>query len=397
MGDNPAETIAAAVVPERLAETALALIEVPSPTCSAGKVADRLAGMLREEGFAVERPVADWPAAPAVAVRLDSGRPGRVLQFDGHLDTVHLPFVPPRFENGQIHGSGASDMKGGIAAAVEALRVLRDTGALPAGGMLFTAHDHHEGPWGDKRQLQALIREGYRGDGVLIPEYLADRLPLVGRGLAIFSVRIRRDGEPVHEVLGDPELPDVLGTGAELVVQLRALNRRLGRHRVPHAGSDSVFVGHLACGEIYNQWPVECLVEGTGRWVDPGGGAEVEAAFDRVVAELGRASRTRIETDFGIYADAFRIDPGDPLVEAFQQAHRTATGVPLPEGGKPFVDDGNGFALQAGIPALTHGPAATGAHSLQERVSLDELVRVAKVYALTALNYCAPLTRETRR
>ena len=38
-------------------------------------------------------------------------------------------------------------MKSGIAAAVEALRILRETELLPAGGILFTAHDLHEGPW----------------------------------------------------------------------------------------------------------------------------------------------------------------------------------------------------------------------------------------------------------
>ena len=54
-------------------------------------------------------------------------------------------------------------MKGGLAAAVEALRALRDSGALAAGGILLTAHDHHEGPWGDRRQLLALIREGAWG------------------------------------------------------------------------------------------------------------------------------------------------------------------------------------------------------------------------------------------
>ena len=112
---------------QRLLDTAMALIEVPSPTCSAGAVADQLASLLQDDGFEVERPVANWPEAPAVVVRFATDQPGRVLQFDGHLDTVHLPFVPPRHEHGNLYGSGASDMKGGIAAFVEALRVLRDT------------------------------------------------------------------------------------------------------------------------------------------------------------------------------------------------------------------------------------------------------------------------------
>ena len=173
---------------DRLMNTAVALVEVPSPTRSAGRVADRLADILLEDGFKVDRPVANWPEAPAVAVRFDTGTSGRTLQFDGHLDTVHLPFVPPRVEEGMLYGSGCSDMKGGIAAFVEALRVLRDTDALKGGGILLTAHDHHEGPRGDKRQLKALIRDGYVGDAVLLPEYLAGVLPLRGRGMGIFRV-----------------------------------------------------------------------------------------------------------------------------------------------------------------------------------------------------------------
>src|SRR4051794_25301136 len=88
----------------RLVETAVALIGVPSPTGAAGAVSDRLAEMLRAEGFAVERPVGGYEPSPAVAVRLDSGRPGRTLQYDGHLDTVHLPFVPPSVADGRVRG-----------------------------------------------------------------------------------------------------------------------------------------------------------------------------------------------------------------------------------------------------------------------------------------------------
>jgi acetylornithine deacetylase/succinyl-diaminopimelate desuccinylase-like protein len=75
-------------------------------------------------------------------------------------------------------------------------------------------------------------------------------------------------------------------------------------------------------------------------------------------------------------------------VAAFQWACRETTGGELPLGGKPFVDDGNVYSSLGGIPALTHGPDASGAHTLQESVPVNELVRVAKVYALTAAAYC---------
>ena len=85
-----------------------------------------------------------------------------------------------------------------------------------------------------------------------------------------------------------------------------------------------------------------------------------------LLAEVARATGTQISSNFEIQGDAFRIDPGEPLVAAFQSAYRGIAGAELPPGGKPFVDDGNLFAQLAGIPALTHGPAATGAHTLDE-------------------------------
>ncbi len=387
----PAATVNAirtAVSRERLLETAVALVEIPSPTRSADAVSDRLAEILVNDGFEVERPEADWPEAPAVVVRFDSGRAGRTLQFDGHLDTVHLPFVPPRVENGLLYGSGASDMKGGIAAFVEALRVLKQTGALPGGGILLTCHDHHEGPWGDRRQLFALIQEGYVGDAVMLPEYLADRLPLAGRGMAIFDVTIRRQGGPVHEVLRPPETPDVLGAGAHLVIALRELNRQLAEKTHPQAGSDSVFVGQIQSGEIYNQAPTECKVSGTRRWTTPGTVEAVEAEFRDLVRGLGESHGVEVQLDYAVQGDAFEVSPSDPIVTAFQAAYSAVSGRALPLGGKPFLDDGNVFSARAGIPALTHGPDAKGAHTLEEQVPVEELVRVAQVYALTAVGYC---------
>jgi acetylornithine deacetylase len=390
MGATPfdGERLRRAVNRSRLLDTAQRLIAVQSWTGQGGAVADCLAEMLSADGFEVERISAGHPAAPAVAVRFSTGKPGRTLQFNGHLDTVHLPFVPPRIEGDRLTGSGASDMKGGTAAAVEALRALRDTGALPGGGVLFTAHDLHEAPWGFGQQLDRMIQDGIVGDAVLLPEPLSDRLPIAGRGAATWKVTIRRDGTPVHEVMRSPDEPNVLAAGAELVQRLGQLGQRLAQPVDPVAGAASVFIGQIHCGEIYNQYPQECWLEGTRRWLPGTRRDTVEAEFREILAELEWATNTTIAAEFRFIRDAFALDPKNRLVEVFQDAYAGTAGQPLAFGPKPFVDDGNSFYALAGIPAITHGPRAGGQHTVNEWVDIDDMVRVAQVYALTAARFC---------
>jgi acetylornithine deacetylase/succinyl-diaminopimelate desuccinylase-like protein len=384
-----AERLKQAVNRQRLVETVVQLVAVPSRTGEAGAAADRMAEILTGDGFAVERPVADHAAAPAVVVRLDTRRPGRTLQFNGHLDTVHLPFVPPQADREQITGSGASDMKGGVAAMVEALRVLRDTDALPGGSVLLTAHDLHEAPWGQGQQLDRLIKDGCVGDAVLLPEPLCDRLPLVGRGGATWKATIARSGPAVHEVMRPADEPSVIAAGAELVAWLGRLGERLAAKSDPLAGCETVFIGQIHSGEIYNQYPHECWLEGTRRWLPGTERAAVEREFRTLLADVARETRTTIDADFRVIRDAFRLDPADAVVSAFQQSHEALSGQPLATGPKPFIDDGNSFWGLAQVPAITHGPRAGGQHTLKEWVSIDDLVRVARLYALTAVAYCS--------
>ncbi|MCH8830731.1 MAG: M20/M25/M40 family metallo-hydrolase [Planctomycetes bacterium] len=373
---------------DRLIDTAVKLVEIPSPTRDAGAVSDRLAAILADDGFDVERPIAGWKKAPAVVARFSIDDSARTLQFNGHLDTVHLPFVPPRVENGKLYGSGASDMKGGIAAMVEAMRILKETQTLPTGSVLLTAHDLHESPWGDGSQVDALIDDGYVGDGVLLPEYLCDQLPILGRGLAVLEVSVTREGEPLHEVLGGIEQPSVIGTGADIVRRFAEWNQELKQRTHPMGVCESAFVGSVSSGEIYNQSPTEFRLSGTRRWL-PGTDADTaRREFHDHLAAAESGSGTQVEGEFHFTRDAFELDPNDWLVESFQSVAAAVMGEPLPLGVKPFVDDGNTFAAKAGIPAITHGPNAKGAHTLHEEVPIAELERVALVYALTAITFC---------
>ncbi len=383
-----AERLRRAVNRQRLTDTAVRLVAVPSRTGEAGAAADCLARLLTDDGFRVERHDAGHPAAPAVVARLDSGKTGRTLQFDGHLDTVHLPFVPPALDGDRLTGSGSADMKAGVAAAVEALRVLRDTGALTAGAVLLTAHDLHESPWGDGSQLDRLIGAGVVGDGVLIPEYLNDCLPVIGRGGLTWKATIRRPGPPVHEVMRPAGEPSVIAAGAELVARLMRLQERVAVKADPMGGTESVFVGQLHSGEIYNQYPQECWLEGTTRWLPCTPRAKAERRLGEVFDAVARDTGTAVAAEYRLMRDAFLLDAGDPLAEVFQRAHEATGGRRLPVGAKPFCDDGNSFWSLAKVPAVTHGPRGGGAHTLNEWVSIDDLMRVAQVYALTAVLYC---------
>jgi acetylornithine deacetylase/succinyl-diaminopimelate desuccinylase-like protein len=182
--------------------------------------------------------------------------------------------------------------------------------------------------------------------------------------------------------------PDVLAAGADLIARLGRLDRQLSSQTDPIAGRASVFVGQFHGGEIFNQYPQSCFLEGTRRWLPGTDRHAVEREFRALIDELARASRTTIDLDYQLVRDAFFLDQADPFVADFQASCQEISGAPLPIGPKPFVDDGNCFSALAKVPAITHGPRAGGQHTLGEWVSIDDLVRVARLYALTAVRYC---------
>lgn len=375
------------VKPDRLLDSAKRLIACPSPTGAAGRAADELATILKERGLTVERPTAGHASAPAVCVRIESGRPGPTLQFDGHLDVVHLPFVAPRVEGGLLRGSGAADMKGGVAAAVEAMLALHDAGWPRTGSLLLTAHDLHEAPWGDGAQLDRMIADGIVGDAVLIPEPLCTHIPTRGRGQACWLARFRRDGAACHEVMHPADAPYAVMAAADFAMRLSALHARLASEVDAVAGRSSVFVGQIHGGELYNQSAQEAWVEGTRRWIPGISREEVEREFRALLDDVAVAHAISVDLKYQLVRDAFQLEKLAPVVTAFQAAMLSVTGSLLPFGPKPFVDDGNSFSANAGIAAITHGPRAGGQHTTDEWVDIDDLARVARVYVETALRY----------
>lgn len=160
-----------------------------------------------------------YPYAPAhrgypryiVYARLGSGRP--ILHFNGHYDVVPAgsgwtkePFKPV-IENGRIYGRGTTDMKGGIATFLAAVKSLLDEGVALKGTL----------------------------EVVLVPDEEAG-----GAGTRYFAVR--RFSVPDYVVIGEPSTSSVVSIGHKGMV--RGIVKVFGRQvhgSVPWLG-DNAFI-----------------------------------------------------------------------------------------------------------------------------------------------------------
>jgi len=387
--DSRLSEVQALIDRNRLRELTLDLVRIASPTGDCEAAAEFYAGVLREAGMDARiESHTPHPGSPSVIARLTGRSPGPTLQLDGHLDTIHTPHAPPRFEAGQIHGRGAADMKSGLAAAAEVARVLAQSGRSFAGELLITAHGMHEAPWGLGETLRLLIDAGHFGDAAICVEGARDELPVAGKGLGIFELTIRREGDAVHELAAAPGSPHPILIGNRLVESMRAENARFASTDLPFdLGSESYFIGVFDSCDFYNRVPTECRLVGTRRYGPERAFSEVDAEFRGLVKRVADEAGATIDVRFWRQRDGFVLDPGTPVAVALRSGYEEVYGRTMPLGGMKYVADSSILIREAGIPALQYGVGLGRAHADMEWVDLDDIVSTAKVLLLTALEY----------
>lgn len=383
-----AERVLAAVNAERVAQLTLELCRIRSYTGDTQAATDYYCGVLAEMGLAIQV-FDDFPRTPSVVATLRGAGGGRSLELNAHMDTIPLDHRPAEIRDGYVYGRGATDMKGGLAAATEAIRAIQEAGVQLKGDLLVSTHGLHELPGGHGEDLTARVARGIHGDAAIVTECGADILPVAGVGQAMYEITIRRAGEVTHENSTAPGTPHPIYAGARLVQLIEARHRELAATTaIPYAGPESFFVGEFHSGDFFNRFPVEARIVGTRRYA-PGRRfeeiqAEVEALCRQVAAETG----TQVDLKLTKARDGFIVDQRDPLVLAVRAAYQRVTGKELPLGGLRSVADASIFNQVGGIPALYHGPGGRGHHADEEAMPIAELVRAARVLALTALEYC---------
>jgi acetylornithine deacetylase len=322
---------------------------------------------------------AGWAEAHGLDVQVDelgSGRAnllvrggsgiGRTVMLLGHLDTVGGAAMADPFGGqvraGRVHGRGAYDMKGAVAAALVAARELH-RGGLDGSVVVACAADEEHASLG----AEQLVASGPRADHVIVCEPTDERLAIAHRGFAGFEIETR--GRAAHGSRPDLGVDAIAATGVVLT-RLEQLSRELlARDAHPLLGTGSAHASVISGGQEFSSYPERCLLQGERRTL-PGErddliAAEVAALVEGVDAAAGIVfSRPPLETD-----------PDAEVVQAVARAADTAA-----LEGIPFWTDGALFGA-AGVPTVIFGPRGAGAHAAEEWVELESLARCATVYA----------------
>ena len=368
----------------RLRDLTLELVEVESPTGDTADVARLYARRLGEIGLDVEVLDDPFPATPIVIGRLRGSEPGPTIVLNGHLDTVPIPHEPARVEDGRVWGRGSADMKGPVAAATEAVRVVAESARSFPGELVLVAIGLHEAPGGRGEDLTWLLGEhGFTADFAIVCELAGDRLVAAHMGQATVEIEITREGMPTHELQTPAGTPNPILVAARVIEAVRARNEELSATEHPWVGAETYFFGEVHGGDFYNRHPATCRLVGTRRWAPGNTLAAVQAEYDALVAPIAAESGCAIDVRLKLVRDAYSIDPEHPLAVALREGYEEVTGEPLATTGVKVVADAAIFQAVGGIPTVYHGPRGEGAHADVESIAVDELVRSARIYLAT--------------
>jgi len=371
---------------DRLRDLTLELVELESPTGDTADVARRYAEILRGIGLEVEALDECFPATPIVIGRLRGDAPGPRIVLNGHLDTVPIPHDPPAVVDGRVFGRGSADMKGPVAAATEAVRVVAESGRAFPGELVLVAIGLHEAPGGRGEDLTWLLSRdgfGFTADFAIVCELAGDRLVAAHMGQATVEIEIAREGMPTHELQTPAGTPNPIHFAATVIEAVRTRNEELAATEHPWVGAETYFLGEVHGGDFYNRHPATCRLVGTRRWAPGNTLASVQAEYDALVAPIAAESGCTVDVTLKLVRDAYSIDPGHPLARALAGAYEEVTGEPLEPTGVKVVADGAIFQAVGGIPTVYHGPRGEGAHADVESIAVDELVRSTRVYLAT--------------
>jgi acetylornithine deacetylase len=319
----------------KLVDLTRALVDIDSTTGREAEVCRWLSSHLRGCGFSVT----EQPLGGGRANLFATTEPAPPVVFSTHVDCVP-PFFPSRVEGGRLHGRGACDAKGALAAQVTAALGLREAGEARV-GLLFVV--------GEERGSDGAAAANAHAPGsrfLVDGEPTDNRLGTATRGA--FRVKLKATGRAAHS-----SQPERGVSAIDALVDAIVALRRLPLPEDPDLGRTFYTVGLISGGIAPNVVSPSAEAELNFRTVGPG----------REVIERMQPLRPAVEIETVLEVPPVRMLTVDGFETA---AFAFTTDIPLLE--------------RWGRPLLFGPGSILLAHTAEESVGLDELEAAAAGY-----------------
>lgn len=394
------------------------------------EVQDWMADSLSSFGFEIDK-IAEDPEKirPNVVAIYKGHGSGRDLILNGHSDTVEVkepekwttdPFNPV-IKDGKLYGRGASDMKSGNAAAVWAVKALKDCGVKLNGDVIMEFVIGEEANEGETIGTTAVIKKGYKAPFAIVLEPTNLEVHVSSVGLFFFEIII--PGKSVHSASRNQVLfPQPVGSASGHEVGVDAIEkalpfidlfRRLERqwnHRWRdqilgaggHPTHDKQGVGYFTinpglieggtflaavpgyvkityCVWYPNSVPVESI------WQEIKDRVNAIASTDDWLTLHPPVVNVPIITEW----KAFETSEDEPGVQILKKSYKDALGHDAIISGFRAVCDAT-YLNNHGIPSVVLGPGGLsyGVHGDDEYVPVNEVIEAVKIYASFIMDWC---------
>jgi acetylornithine deacetylase len=345
-----------------------------------------------------------YEGRPNVVGKKGGAGGGRSILFSGHMDTVPRgedrwsvdPFSGAVSE-GKQYGLGIFDMKGGMAAAMMALRALNELGVRLTGDVTIeTVVDEEFG--GANGTLACRLR-GYEADIAIVPE--PSNLVICPQNQGGSMFRVSFQGKPGRSFSGEELLSPVYAAArfVEIFREYEAYHkekRSVSRLFERDPGPPAYVQGMRAASSdlpLSDRVPSRCTVDVWIQCYPETSEEELRRDFVTFVEEKAREDEILSEVRPNIerlirFLPGTGIPEGHEIVEVAARVSRMVYEGGLPVEGAPFACDTFVFNLHSGTPALIWGPKGGNAHAPDEYVEVEPFMDLVKMYALTMIEWC---------
>lgn len=309
---------------------------------------------------------------------------GGTLMLAGHLDTVDTEGYDNaydiKFENGIIYGRGTCDMKGALAAYLEVVRLINDADVILKGNLIIGGIADEEYQMIGSKYVGA---NGPYADQGIIGEPTDLEICPANKGQ--LGAIIRTFGQSVHSSVPERGINAIIHM-AKVIDAFSDYNDELLKSD-PHplCGHGRFSPGVIKGGTIVSTVPDLCELE-VDRRVLPG--ETIEKIFAEYRERLDRLADTIPGFKYEITDPTWDIPANDvsldeTIVQTLLNAYTEVMGQPTKV--RAFVAGTD--APNMGFPTVICGPGSISqAHSLNEYVTVDQLVSAVKIYLWCVLD-----------